>query len=745
MNTPFRMTPLCSQLLLTGVLSVALPVAAQSADPAAEAPKSAGQAKLQEVVVTATKVATPASKTPIALSVLGGDDLKAAGVVDARALSEVSPSLQISQNTGALQINIRGVQSLDTTEKGDPSNAFHVDGMYIGRPQAQFGALLDVQRVEVLRGPQGTLYGRNATGGAVNVITNKPGKKLGGTLSVELGNFHTRRAEGAVDIPVNEVLSLRAAASANKRDSYLKSDTGIGLEDQDEMAGRLHGLLTFSPRTSLLVTLESSRVNSNGFTPLPLSNFYTGTPVHGSAAYPNDFVDPVSLNPDGKDALTFPTGVPYLRDTQRHLENNGLRTEFKHEMNGADLTYQLGYLKSRGAWDFLGMFNGGSFYGQEAAFLAEQTSHELRLNSNRPGPFSWVVGAYVFDETIDRDTQFNTTFGNGFVFRLKYLPHVTNRSRAVFGQTGYALSDKLKLVTGLRYTRDYKAVQDPFGGGGLTIPVTPIDRSNSYTKITGKVGLDYDLDKNTFAYVSLSTGYKAGGFNGDAQVPPYEPESLTSLEGGVKTKALDGRLQISASAFAYDYRDLQLTSTVCADPANPSNCNSRTVNAAKAKVHGLEVEGKLVASAAGVVDFGASLLRSRFGRYLPLDHPGNAPTVVVDWSGQRLDSSPAVTMRVGYRHTFTLASDALIEVGASARHSGSYLLSAYGADYATRYEQKAMTKFDANVTWRSPDDRYAVQGYIRNITDKVGVAAVMPGAATTTDPRTYGVRLTSNF
>jgi iron complex outermembrane receptor protein len=147
---------------------------------------------IPEVIVTAQKTAQPASKTPLALSVLGGDDLRQAGATNAVALTELAPNVQISTDNGKLQVAIRGVVSLDTSEKGDSSTAFNVDGAYIGRTEAQLGSFLDLERIEVLRGPQGTLYGRNATAGAINLITNKPTNKLEGRVDVELGDYNAR-------------------------------------------------------------------------------------------------------------------------------------------------------------------------------------------------------------------------------------------------------------------------------------------------------------------------------------------------------------------------------------------------------------------------------------------------------------------------------------------------------------------------------------------------------------------------
>ncbi len=739
MLTASILSPLCRHLSIAGLLAACVPAVAQTPP----APASAPDAGTQEVMVTANKIRSFASKTSIALSVVGGDALKSEGVVDARALQDLSPSVQIGQETGRLQINIRGVMSIDNTEKGDPSTAFHIDGMYVGRPESQFSSFLDVERIEVLRGPQGTLYGRNATGGAINVISNKPGKRLGGKASLELGNFNARRGEFAIDLPVNSLLSLRAAVGANKRDSYLLGGGGVGLEDQDDMAARLHALFTFSPATSLLLTAEYSKVNANGFTPVPLRAFFDGTQKGGNPTWPNDLLSPVYVD-RGSD-IQRTVDPYYAKATFRKNENNGFRAEANHSFGDVALTYQLGYLKSAVSASSIGPFNGFPFLGDAKAGESTQTTHELRLNSTQPGRLSWVAGMFLMNEDISRDTQYNTFINPNFTFQLKFQPTVENRSQAVFGQTTFALSDALRLVTGLRFSKDKKSARDAFGGGGLTIPAAPFDRSETFSKTTWKLGLDWDVTKEHFAYGSLSAGYKAGGFNADAVTAPYKPEDLLSLEFGLKSRLMDNRLQLGASAFAYDYRNLQLTSTVCTDPNLPSACNSKTVNAAKARILGLELEAKWRLSASGTLDVATALNRSRFGIYQPINRPISAPTVVVDWTGQRLDRSPSTTARVGYAHLFDLASGATIEAAASLRYNSGYLLSSYGTDYGTRYVQPAFTKADARLTWRSADDKYSVQAFVKNITDEITVETRLPGALNVGEPRTFGVRVGATF
>ncbi|MEK8052766.1 TonB-dependent receptor [Ideonella sp. DXS22W] len=739
----FALRPLSGLMAAAGLITAAVPVIAQTTAPAATAESAKD---VQEVVVTANKRSTLASKTPLALTVVDGDQLKAAGVVDARTIQDISPGVQISQDSGRLQINIRGVMSINTTERGDPSNAFNIDGMYVGRPEAQFASFLDVQRVEVLRGPQGTLYGRNATGGAVNVISNKPGNKLGGKVSLELGNYNARRAEVAVDVPVNDLLKLRAAVNANKRDSFFSNPSGIGLEDQDDLAARVHGLLTFSKDTSLLLTAEHSKINSNGFTPVPLTNFFSGTAKGGNATWPNDLLNPVWIGDSVSNEVKLTVPDFYAKPTTRYFENNGLRAELRHNTRLGEVVYQLGWLQANGHFDNISAFNGNPFRGNVNASNNKQISHELRLQSPDNQPFTWVVGAYYFDENLGRDIVYNTFVNSNFTFRMKFLSQVENTAKALFGQSSYALSPTLRLVTGARYSQDTKFATDPCNGGCLTIPAAPFSRQVDSAKATWKLGLDWDLSKETFVYGALSTGYKAGGFNTSSDTMTYRPEELAAAEVGVKTRLLNNRLQLSASAFAYDYKDLQLSSTVCVTNAqNVSTCGTRTVNAEKATMKGFELEGRFRPFSQGVFDMAVALNKTAFGTYMPVNKPVQAPTVVVDWTGQALDRAPKTTVRLGYTHTFELANGSAIEAGVAARHNSGYLMSSYGDDYATRYRQPAFTKYDAQVSWRSADDKYSVQLFGKNLSDEITVENRLPSSVNVAEPRTYGVRVNAKF
>ncbi|SFU54127.1 TonB-dependent receptor [Pseudoduganella namucuonensis] len=737
MHNP-KLTLLARALLAAGYLTGAATAMAQNA----ETKKDGG---IAEVIITAQKVAQPASKTPLALSVMSGEDLKNAGTTDPRSLAEMLPNVEIAQESGMLQVSIRGVTSLDMTEKGDPSAAFHVDGAYVPRYEAQAVAFFDLDRIEVLRGPQGTLYGRNATAGAINLITNKPGKTLAGKVGVEIGNYNTRRLDAMINVPMGEVWAMRAAVNTNKHDTYLNPGPNtIALESQDDQSARLHLLGTFSPTTSLLLTAESSKISGGAASPVPITNFFTGTLIgtlgFSPAGTGNHIKDPVYVD-RGRDAQRT-AGLAFKQDANSHRDNqaDSLRGEFKTRLGAVDLTYQLASMRLR-----LDQLNNGIYFGFPFTTLnrgsSSALSHELRVNSTGNGPLRWVAGVYAFDEDIDREAAYTTyitaPFGK-FNVVLPFMATLANKSKAAFGQATYALRDDTRLTLGVRGTRDRKTGYDPLSGEAAKPPATTSSKAYSqdveFSNTSWKVGLDHDLRRNVMLYASVSTGYKSGGFNAEADTGVYKPETLTAYEAGVKGRFLDNHLQLSANVFHYAYKDQQLTTTTCRTN-DPSTCHSFTANAANSTVDGLEFEGKLKVGDDGMLRGTWAVTDAKFKKY--------NPSATIDFSGQKLDRAPTSTIGLGYTHRFALANGGEVAATVATRHSTSYYIS--DPTEGIRYRQPSYHKSDASIGYESPNGTWNVQLFVKNIEDMVKIESRVPGSFFISDPRTFGVRAGYNF
>jgi iron complex outermembrane receptor protein len=737
-----KLTLLCHLLASAGTLTAGAAFAQSADQPGPADGKPQG---IQEVFVTAQKIAQPAIKTPVALSVLGGDDLKDAGITEARALAEAVPNVQISQESGKLQIAIRGVVSLDMSEKGDPSAAFNVDGAYIARREAQTGAFFDIDRVEVLRGPQGTLYGRNATAGAINVITAKPEKTLGGKVSVEVGNFGAKRVEGMINIPVNSVLALRGAVSANRRDTYLNPgpNPDVPLESRNDKAGRLHALATFSKDTSLLLTAETMKIGGVGSTPVPASNFFDGTAIDRLPFSPpgtgNNIKDPVYVD-RGSDAQRTVTQRMRPADVFRDNKADAQRAEFRTVFGTVGLTYQLAHLNT----DINEVSNGNYFgfpFNSDRSGVSGSTSNELRFNSTLAGPLRWVAGVYAFHESLDNRSNFRTyitaPFGS-FTTVVPYLQHVDNESKAVFGQATYSVRGDTRVIVGLRKTRDEKGGSDALAGKpaapGATTSPAAYSTVVKFSDTSWKLGVDHDLSKSVMLYASVATGYKAGGFNDQTSAGSYQPEHLKAYEAGVKGRFLDNMLQVTANYFHYDYRDQQLSAIVC-PTADPASCGSVTRNAANSQVDGAELESTMKFGENGTLRANLALTRARFKTY--------KPNLSADWSGQALDRAPEQGIDLSYTHHFPLATGAELTANAATRFTGAYLIS--DPSSAVRYQQPSFHKSDLVFGYNARDGKLALQLFAKNLEDKVTVESHVPGSFFIGDPRTFGARASYSF
>lgn len=680
---------------------------------------NAGKQGIQEVIVTAQKRPESASKTPLSLTALSADDLQKQGVNDVADLTNVVPNVQIgSGDAGNTNIYIRGIGSNNTTEQGDPAAAFHVDGVYLARPDQARNAFLDVERVEVLRGPQGTLYGRNATAGAVNVISNKPGDAFDARASVEVGSFDLRRAEAMLNIPVNQSLALRAAILNKEEDNYVATPRAAGNHTK-QSTGRLHALFKFSPSTTWLVTADGSRILGPSSAGVPLPHIAE----RGDAGRDNATV----LRAD---AAAYYTGVT---------------SEFNTASEDVAFTWLASTRNRRLDWSsrlISPIAPAGGENGSNSS--SDQVSNEFRLSSIGTGPLRWVAGLYLFKESQDTIGAFS----DGFIsFDVK---DADAKSKALFGQATYSLTPALRATLGLRTTRDEKScgncIQAIAGIGALT------HDERSWSHSDWKVGVDYDLDKNTMLYAVAGSGYKAGGYNlarpsvpflGQVGTPVhfYDPEQLLSVEAGVKGRILGNRGRYTAAVFAYDYKDLQVSTLL---PVGGGLTTGGVGNAAKAKIYGFEADMRLRAGEDGTITSSVGLTSAKYGSFNTCTDEFTATRL--DCSRNQLRNAPKVTVTLGYEHFFSLERGDLV-ARIDSRYSSKY----YNDDANTAiFMQSSYTRTNLSLRYTAPNDRWNVTAYARNLEDRNVVSSrlsntVFGAFGYTAPPRTIGVSVGARY
>ena len=539
----------------------------------------AQNATLEEIIVTAQKREASMQDTAVAVSVITGDALARAGVVDPDSLAEMIPNVDVNSeaNRDGLIIVVRGVAGTDVRNGADPTTAFHVDGSYVPRLSGANAYFFDTERVEVLRGPQGTLYGRNSTSGVVNVISNKP--KLGdteGSVELAVGNFNQFVANGAINIPLSDNVAVRAAVMSNTRDGFTNNGGpgSVGItedsNDADELAFRAHLLWQVNDDTSLLFTGESysregvgqAGSNLGCLTEAELAPFglTTVTPAQpgGAVITCNNTSNPIEDNP---------------LNTQGFRDNSdsNFRLQLDHSFGAMDLFY-LGAFRSHERDyvddnDFSAIIaNGIPSTGSIVEHTESDTvSHEIHLASSGDSGFQWIAGLYYLEETIDgifqvhlsRDPTRNAgmapppvaTFGFDEQIVQFIDRDLTSESVAGFVNGSFDLNDSVTLNAGVRWTKDEKdkggnfsnpesgstfnvffnnhgTNGDPTGRsfniGGSSDPDMrdggiPQVSNPDWTETTWSVGLDWNVNDDLMTYIKVGTGYKSGGWNRGSQ------------------------------------------------------------------------------------------------------------------------------------------------------------------------------------------------------------------------------------
>ena len=723
-------------LLAIGCSALALPAAAQ-----VESVEAADDGNVvDEIVVTAQKREQSLSSVPLAVTAVSGAELSANGAYDTASIGFLSPNVNFSNETSrdAVFITIRGVSGTDNRNEADPTTAFHIDGAYVPRLSGANAYFYDLERVEVLRGPQGTLYGRNSTSGAVNVISAKPKGEIGGHFELLFGNFDRRLGTGALNLPISgDRLAVRAAFLFEDRDGY-RDNTPAGArgDDADDFAGRIHVLAQPTDALSLLFTYEIYGKDGVGGVQGLLP--FTGNPRPTAAI---------------TDRRRFPLNTLGFRDNN----TNAFRAEANYDLGAATATYQFAWRreKRRSLNDLDGTAISDSTLGER--FQSSANTHELRLTSNGDKAVDWIVGAFYLDETINSvfNIQIPTAIGAFSRLDFDFVDRgQKNESWALFGQATVALSDRFDLTLGARYSRDDKDKPDSAqvirrlnANGAPPLQTIIQNQSADWDKLTWRAALDYTLSDNTLLYASVSTGYKSGGFNRGASQAIYDPETVTAYEVGAKTNAFDNRLRLGLSAFYYDYKDLQLAQV---ETAGNGVIENITRNATSATVWGIEAEGEARLGENTRIDFALGYLNAEFDSFPNvLDDLTGA---IEDLSGNRLVNAPRFSATLG------------IEPFAVALGSGSLKPRAqihYESEAFLRIQNKAhdrrddYTRTDARLRYERDDESWFAEAYVENIEDKNVISSVSAGTLIVgvgpsfkgvfLAPRTYGVRVGAKF
>ncbi len=684
------------------------------------------QVALEEVIVTAERRTGSLQSVPIAISAFTASEMERRQVDSTLDVIRNVPNLVGSNNVGlssATSLFLRGIGQDESLSTQDPAVGTYVDGVYIARQISNNSFLYDIERIEVLRGPQGTLYGRNTSGGAISVITRKPHEEFGGEVEFSVGNFDSYSIKGRVNVPLSDKTFLNLSAFTNERDEGFQENITLDTTTYDASSSGFRGALRFLPNDNLdiVITAEVAEQEDSGVT--------------GSNA----------LGPNADNLFVVQSGLP---GSFNEIDQTSLTANVTWTTGNTTWNSITGYRDLD--QDFLIDFSDDPV----PAFVIHQDGTHKQFSqeinaSGSIGAFDWVGGVFYMEEDNDnvrRDELF--LFGGFIAADLVADFENDTESFAVFGQGTYNVSDKLALSLGGRWTREDKTldiVQSVDIGGGILFPIFDnsvlealgTDTSPEFKEFTPKVGINYQLNDQHLLYASYTEGFKSGGWNARATDPNdfnlIESETAKSFELGFKSEFLNNRLRLNGALFHTTYEDFIVTAL------NPVTGGFVTINAAEAEISGLELE--LVAKPTEALDIYANLGL--------LDNQYNelGANVLFDIDNE-IKRVPDVSAQIGFNYFKQVGGNNAVIISADYSYQDEY----FGGVSNTPDELSEATKLvHAAITYEANGGAWKVTAACENCTDQeyhhstldfsaLGFVTQFPGT-----PRTYTIKLNVPF
>jgi iron complex outermembrane receptor protein len=692
--------------------------------------------ELQEVVVTAQRSSSGLQTTPLAVTALSGPALKALNVTDLDSLALAVPGVSFGDELGEAHIAIRGIGSDSVNPGVDPRIAYYQDGIYFGRPTAQLGGMFDLERVEVLKGPQGTLYGRNATGGAISVISRGPAAQASGYADVSYGNYNTIDFDGAIGGPIADSVAGRIAMQTKFHDGYgTNITTGSDIDNQTE--GSVRASLRWDPSASLsfltIADYHKENDRSGGLHFFGSDN--PAVPIAGislGGVVPSDSRDIASARDPFTRVQTY--GITEIVTASFDWATMKSYTSLRH----SDATFGTNPTGTS-----LPITYGTSIEN------AHQVSEELQLSGDH-GRLHWLGGALFFYEHVDDSIAFPFNlllFGGPNQIQQGYLVsgQQSDKSAAPYVRLTYDITDEVSLILGARYSFEEKII-DQTSQFDLTRPYSPSNpvipspgfpnvESKDYHQTTPTATLDYKLTPDVFLFATYAEGFKSGGFNPGILQPPYQPETIKEYELGLKSKELNGRMKINVDVFYYNYSNLQVTII--------RGTNADIENAATAGLYGTDIDLEVLPISTLRIDGSIEFLHSEYKNYFSANpaFPGEAAKSL---SGNQLTQAPKYSGRLGAEYSWSLGAGNLSVRGDYAYQSRTYF---------TPFNEPAVSQAghsltNASVNYTASGGGWHTGLYVNNLSNSKAVAQDYvaselfggPVIGVLTPPRTYGVR-----
>ena len=730
---------------------------------------------LEEVIITAQKRAESLQDVPISVTALSGYQMDQIHATTLEALQGYIPNMQVQSFANVSHgsaFNIRGMGVIEPDPNGGTTVVVVEDGVPQFFNMTSFLDTFDIARVEVLRGPQGTLFGANATGGVVQVINTAPSGESGAKIEIGMGNYDLVEVKAAADFSVTENLAARVTATSQNREGYVTNivdGDSLGSRDRSGIRGQLaydaDDGFTARLITSVVRHRDGGQDTVSGSLPGEITYMAPGTifPSDGQAnsslapmyqqpcqanarcKAPDKYLSAISDEPGVSDMDTYSATLQMSWDTElgEITSITGFKDFELHDVNDQDFTPAF-------------------IDDTERLTSGDQLSQEIRLNMELSDALTIMVGGFYADYSYDHFQDFRIGWVPGFRQLTEYGG--STETYSVFAQSYFSVNERLRVQLGLRYTaedqdfyttvsnfidtRSIPAHLQGFGSNSTPAPFeiflgsVPVVKSESWNNVGGKIGAEYDLNEDSLLYGYYARGFKSGGFVGRIVIPedsgPFDEEYVDTYEIGIKTELFDRKLRLNAAAFFNEYDDMQLANIYFTEDAFGNIVNGNTIlNAANAETSGMEIDALWVPSDSLRINASVGFLDAEYKEFL---YGADA----IDLAGQVLQNAPETTANVGLQY---IARTAGLEIKSSVQYK--YVSKKYTGSIVNslRSEIQPTDLVDVNIDISAPGSNWSLGIWAMNVMDEryvsnTFVAAGVVGLVDYQDPRTFGVTLT---
>jgi len=717
----------------------------------------ASESRMEEIVVTAQKKESSLQTTPIAITAITAENIAERRIDSLRDVQHIAPSLVFSQINSGVMMAVRGVGTDINTFSTEGGVSLFIDGVYQARTHIQNSAFFDLDRIEVLRGPQGTLYGRNSTGGSVNIITKMPSFTPEAKISQTFGEFGLKETHLSGSMPLSDdTLAIRGSFSYVENDGWIDNktlDKDVGGEE--DISGRISLLWTPTDNFEMVVRGSWAENDSDGpiliYTREELVAPTLTSPGNpgGVLVLPQAALGGASFQQVFGLTLPAPGTVNFDRDTtfqnrptENRFEYRSLSNTIKWEVSPSlTLTSITAYVESDSKRNDDLDGSDIDFFKSDIRRVSEQFTQEFNLSGRAfDEKLDWIVGAFYMSEDADQRQEFVFPSQQPFfeallgIFSIggplpsgslaafgTHLDGVTTDARpfvdfdmilettsiAGYMQGTWHFSDRVRGTAGVRYTRDERDATISAAANISGNVCTNRKNNGEWSDTTYRFTLDWDVSDNTFAYLTHSKGFKAGGYNSGLCDNEFDPENILATEVGLKTR-IQEKVQLNAAAFYYDYEDLQTRQII--------NNASIVGNAAKAEIYGLELEATAYLLDNLTIDAAVTFLHAENEEYSVSD-PMAPALGIQDLKGKELVRAPDWRATAGIEYNFDLGDSGGLLVRYEVTRSDNLFYTVFNNDFS---EQEAYGVSNLRLTWRADQEAKGleVQAFVENLTDE---------------------------